>query len=159
MATKKEKTPEPTIENRKAWHDYHIEETLECGVRLKGTEIKSVRAGQISLGEGYVRASAEPLRLEMHSVHIHEYPPAGAAKQHDPIRTRMLLAHGREIRKLAESTRQKGYTLIPLKVYFVRGRAKVLIGLARGKQHGDKRADLLKREAKRDMDRAMSRKR
>ena len=130
---------EPTIENRKARHDYFIEDTLECGLELTGTEIKSVRNGQVSLAEGYARATEQPLELAIFSVHIAEYPPAGAKHQHNPIRPRRFLAHKREIRKLARQTRERGVTLIPLKVYFVRGRAKLLIGVARGKKKGDKR--------------------
>jgi SsrA-binding protein len=150
---------EPTIENRRARHDYFVEDTLECGLKLTGTEIKSVRQGQISLGEGYVRATDSPPTLVLHSVHIAEYAPAGAAHQHDPIRERILLAQKREIRKLADRTRQRGVTLIPLKVYFVRGRAKLLVGIARGKQKADKRQAISQREHQRDMERAMSRRR
>ena len=160
MAAKgKTGTHEPTIENRRARHDYFIEDTLECGMKLTGTEIKSVRNGQVSLAEGYVQATAEPVGLVLHSVHIAEYSPAGEAHQHDPIRVRTLLAQKREIRKLADRTRERGLTLVPLKIYFVRGRAKLLIGVARGKQKGDKRDAIAQREHKRDMDRAMSRKR
>ena len=155
----KSRVAEPTIENRKARHRFHILETLECGLKLTGTEIKSVRDGKVSLGEGYVRAEEHPLRLTLHGVHIGEYPPAGPARQHDPIRTRILLAHRREIAKLADKTREKGTTLVPLKLYFLRGRAKLLIGLARGKRMADKRQDLAKKEAQRDIERAMSRKR
>lgn len=155
----KPSTLEPTIENRKARHDYFIEETLECGIKLTGTEIKSVRKGQVSLAEGYVRAQDAPLSLSLHSVHIAEYPPAGEAHQHAPTRERILLANKREIRKLADRTRQRGFTLVPLKMYFVRGRAKLLIGVARGKGKTDKRQSIAEREHKRDMDRAMSRRR
>jgi SsrA-binding protein len=153
------KTHEPTIENRRARHDYIIDETLECGIKLTGTEVKSVRNGQVSLAEGYARASENPIGLELHSVHIAEYPPAGPARQHDPIRTRTLLAHRRQIQKLAASTREKGVTLIALKMYFEAGRVKVLIGVARGRRHADKRQDIARREAKRDIDRALSRRR
>lgn len=150
-------THEPTIENRRARHDYFIEDTLECGLKLTGTEVKSVRAGQISLAEGYVRATETPLSLTLHSAHIAEYAPAGEANQHNPTRTRTLLANKREIRKLAERSREKGYTLVPLKVYFVRGKAKLLVGLGRGKGKTDKRQDIAKRESQREIDRAMSR--
>jgi SsrA-binding protein len=160
MAAKtKSSTHEPTIENRKARHDYFIEDTLECGMKLTGTEIKSVRKGQVSLAEGYVHASEQPLALMLHGVHIAEYAPAGAAHQHNPIRQRILLAQKRQIRKLADRSRVRGATLIPLKIYFVRGRAKLLVGLARGKQKSDKRQSIAEREHRRDMDRAMSRKR
>jgi SsrA-binding protein len=155
--TSKPKRDQPTIENRKARHAYHIHETLECGMKLTGSEVKSLRAGQASLGEGYVRAEENPPRLTLHGVHIAEYPPAGAARQHDPIRTRVLLASKREIRKLCHLTVPKGTTLIPLKLYFVRGVAKLLIGVATGKRRADKRHDLAEREARRDIDRAMTR--
>lgn len=149
---------EPTIENRRARHEYHVEETLECGLKLTGTEIKSVRAGQVSLQEGHVAASEEPPALTLLDIHIAEYPPAGEARQHAPNRPRALLAHKREIRKLAVASRAKGMTLIPLKLYFVRGRAKLLIGLAKGKKQYDKRRDVAEREAKREMERAMRKK-
>ncbi len=149
-------TNEPAIENRKARHNYHILETLECGMKLTGTEIKSVRAGQVSLAEGYVRATEDPPSLRLHNVHINEYAPAGTANQHEPTRTRTLLANRREIRKLVMSLREQGMTLVPLKVYFVRGRAKLLIGLARGKGHADKRRDIASKTAQREIDRAMS---
>jgi SsrA-binding protein len=148
---------EPVIENRKARHEFFIEDTLECGLRLTGTEIKSVRRGEVSLAEGYVRASESPLELTLHGVHIAEYAPAGPQRQHAPARARTLLAHSREIHKLATKVRQKGYTLVPLKIYFVRGRAKLLIGLGRGKAAADKRRSIAERDARRDIDRAMSR--
>ncbi len=154
----KAKSNEPTIENRRARRDYVIEETLECGIRLLGTEVKSVRDGQVSLAEGYVRASEDPIALELHGVHVAEYPPAGTSRQHNPTRMRALLAQKREIRKLADRTRAKGTTIIPLKMYFVNGRVKLLVGIARGKRRADKREDLSKREAQREMDRAMSKK-
>jgi SsrA-binding protein len=158
MAAKESsKSHEPTIENRKARHDYFIEDTLECGLKLTGTEIKSVRASLVSLQEGYVSATANPLALTLHSVHINEYPNAGQQHQHPPVRQRTLLASKREIAKLADQTRERGVTLIPLKIYFVRGRAKLLIGIARGKHKADKREAIAQREHKRDMDRAMSR--
>ncbi|MHC5024343.1 MAG: SsrA-binding protein SmpB, partial [Planctomycetota bacterium] len=150
-------TKEPTIENRRARHDYRIEETLECGIKLVGTEVKSVRNGQVSLAEGYVRATESPLGLTLHGVHIAEYPPAGEHHQHEPARARILLASRREIRKLADCTRQKGATIVPLKMYFLRGRVKVLVGVAYGRRRADKRDDLARKEAKRDIDRALSR--
>lgn len=150
------RTGEPHIENRRARHDYFIDETIECGIKLTGTEIKSIRDGQVSLAEGYVRATETPLALTLHGVHIAEYPKAGPAHQHNPTRPRALLAHAREIRKLADKTRVRGTTLVPLKIIFVRGRAKVVVGVARGKKTADKRQDLIKKEAKREMDRAMT---
>lgn len=161
MASRKpEKRPnEPVIENRKARHDYVIGDTLECGMRLTGTEIKSVRDAQVSLAEGWVKVTAQPPALTLHGVHIAEYPPAGAHRQHEPVRVRTLLAHKREIRKLADQTGGKGATLVPLKIFFVRGKAKLLIGLGTGKRKADKRQDLAKRDAQRDIDRALSRRR
>lgn len=147
------------MENRRARHDYHIEETLECGIRLTGTEVKSVRNGQVSLAEGYVRATENPPALTLHGVHIAEYAPAGEARQHDPGRVRALLAHKREIRKLAARTRSKGVTIVPLKMYFTNGRAKLLVGVGRGKRKSDKRQDIATRETQRDMERAMGTKR
>jgi len=160
MAAKKANASrEPTIENRKARHDYFITDTLECGIRLTGSEVKSVRDGKVSLAEGFVRAVEEPAELSLHGVHIAEYPPAGKAAQHQPVRTRRLLAHKREIKKLARATQQKGLTLVPLKMYFSKGRAKLLIGLGQGKKQHDQRRSIAERQAKRDINRAMSRKR
>ncbi len=159
MAKKKSSkgTNEPVIENRKASHDFTITDTLECGIKLKGSEIKSIRAGQISLAEGFVRATEHPLEMSLLAVHIAEYPPAGTHRQHQPTRARVLLAHRREIRRWAVAARSKGCTIVPLKMYFVDGRAKLLIGLGTGKKTRDKRQDLKAKEAKRDMDRAMKR--
>ena len=161
MADRKRKqtSVEPVIENRKARHDYVVGDTLECGLELKGTEIKSVRDAQVSLAEGWIRAVEDPPSLSLHGVHIAEYPPAGVHRQHDPIRTRRLLAHKREIKKFADQIRAKSATLVPLKIYFVRGKAKLLVGVGLGKRKADKRQDLAKRDAQRDMDRAMSRRR
>lgn len=148
---------EPTIENRQSRHDYEIGETLECGIELLGTEVKSVRSGKVSLAEGYVSATADPPALSLHSVHISEYPAAGKAIQHEPVRVRRLLAHRKEIRKLAEEVKRKGFSIVPLKMYFKGGRVKVLIGLGVGRKSADKRHAIAAREMKRDMDRAMHR--
>jgi len=153
------KAREPVIENRRARHDFAISDTLEVGIKLLGSEIKSIREGKASIGEGFVMARADPPRLELHGAHIDEYPPAGVAHQHAPRRTRPLLAHAREIRKLAASAQAKGVALVPLKIYFKAGRAKLLVGIGTGRKHGDKRAAIADREMKRDMDRAMSRRR
>ena len=158
MASKKSKlkeTREPLIQNRKAKYDYLITDTLECGMKLTGTEVKSVRNGQVSLGEGYVHASSDPLSLLLHAVHIGEYPPASSAVQHVPVRNRILLAHKREIRKWANLTQERGKTIVPLKMYFVDGRVKLLIGLGTGKKQHDKRHAIKARDAQRDMDRRM----
>jgi SsrA-binding protein len=161
MASKKHKKGSKraaTIENRRARHDYSIGDTLECGIELRGTEVKSIRAGRASLAEGWIRATTEPCSLTLHGVHVAEYPPAGP-RQHEPTRIRRLLAHKREIRKLAQAADSEGATLVPLKIYFKEGRAKVLLGVAEGRRKFDKRQDLAKREAEREMRRAMSRKR
>ncbi|MFG0328681.1 MAG: SsrA-binding protein SmpB [Phycisphaerales bacterium] len=157
---KNDKSMTPEIVNRKARHDYHIESTIECGVALAGSEVKAVREGNVSIGEGYARVDERTNELWLHNVHISEYGPArGSANAHRPTAARKLLAHKREIRKLAQETLPKGVTLIPLKIYFKNGWAKVLIGVARGKTHGDKRQDNRKREADREIRRAMTRKR
>jgi len=155
---KKDKSGPRVIENRKARYDYHIERTLEVGIALTGTEVKAARDGRVSLAEGYVRAAAPPPRLTLHGVHIAEYAPAGPL-QHEPTRARTLLAHKREIRELAKESAVKGVTIVPLKFYFKDGWAKLLIGVATGKKKADKRRAIAEREAKRDIERAMSRRR
>lgn len=150
---------EPVIENRKARHDYAVAETLEVGLKLVGTEVKSLRLGQASLAEGWVRAQVDPPELELFNVTIAEYPPAGANRQHVPNRARRLLANRKEIVKFATEAKAKGATIVPLKIYWVKGRAKLLIGIGLGKKQHDKRADIAKKQDKRDMDRAMSRRR
>ncbi len=148
---KKGKGDSPTIENRRARHDYFIGDELECGVQLVGTEVKAVRDGNVSLKEGYV--SIENGQLMMHNVNIGEYPPAGQI-QHAMTRRRRLLAHRREIKRLARQVDQKGVTLIPLKLYFKGSHIKCELGLCRGKKLFDKREAIAQREARRDMARA-----
>lgn len=161
MAKKKDaKSDDRTIENRKARFDYHIHDTLEVGIALQGSEVKSVRDGVVSLTEGYVRVETAPPCLFLHQVNIGEYGPAGPAgnkRQHTPTRTRVLLAHKREILKLAKQVEQRGMTMVPLKLYFKDGFAKLLIGVAEGKAKHDKRETIAKRQADRDIARAMSR--
>jgi SsrA-binding protein len=152
-------THEPEIENRKARHDFQIGETLECGMVLRGSEVKSIRAGQASLAEGFVMARSDPPSLELHGVHVSEYPPAGRDRQHAPVRVRRLLANAAEIRKLAMAMQAKGATLVPLKVYFRNGVAKLLVGVAHGRRKGDKRRAIRERETKRDIEREMGRRR
>ncbi|HVZ93503.1 MAG TPA: SsrA-binding protein SmpB [Phycisphaerales bacterium] len=160
MAKPKPDNPEPEILNRRARHDYHIAETFEVGIALRGSEVKSVRKGEISLAEGYIIARTEPYRLDLVDVHIGEYKPAGTGRsQHAPTRARTLLAHRREIKKLEIATQSKGTTIVPLKLYFKNGFAKLLIGLATGKKEFDKRQSIQKRETQRDINRAMSRRR
>jgi len=159
MAKKKKDTNEPgTIENRRARFDYHISETLEVGIAFQGSEIKAVRDGKVSLGEGYISAKDDPPRLDLLNVNIGEYAPAGTMG-HRPTRSRALLAKKAEIRRLAKMLDQKGMTIVPLKLYFKAGWAKLLIGVAKGKQAHDKRQAIGEREAKRDVQRAMSRRR
>lgn len=145
----------PQVENRKARHDYHITDTLECGIVLAGSEVKAIREGKVSIAEGYARAESEPPRLELFGMHIQEYQPAGP-RQHRPARGRTLLAHKREIRKLAQKTQQKGVTLVPLKLYFKGGWVKILLGVGLGKTKGDKRRTIAKKESDRDIRRALS---
>lgn len=137
--------------NRKARHDYFILETLEAGLALKGTEIKSIRAGQISLKEAYIRVDGEEAWLV--NAHVAPYDHA-SHENHDPIREKKLLLHKREIENLYAEVRQKGTTIIPLQVHLRNGKAKVEIAIAKGKRKYDKREAIKKRDAQRDMDRA-----
>src|ERR1700733_4834697 len=125
------------INNRKALHDYHIDAKLECGIALQGTEVKVLRLGQAQLHEAFARV--ENGELWLYGLHIDPYKQAAAMFNHQPVRSRKLLAHRREIRKLEDATRERGTTLIPLAIYFKGGRAKVEIAVARGKQVHDKR--------------------
>lgn len=151
------------IENRKARFEYHIHEEVECGIILKGGEVKSVRAGAVSLTEGWVKAIASPPSLLLYGVNIAEYGPSGpiqggvGAAQHKPTRPRALLAHKREMIKLARQSEEKGLTIVPLKMYFKNGFAKVLIAVAKGKASHDKRDTIKKRESERDIRRATTR--
>lgn len=159
MAKKKKKSDAPTFENRRARHEYFIEDTLEAGIVLLGSEVKAIRDGRVSIGEGYISVEETPvLRLVMHQVDIGSYQPSGALN-HIPKRDRVLLAHKREILKLARQVDQKGVTLVPLRMFFnAEGRVKVLVGLARGKQSHDKRHAIAERQVQRDLQRVMSRK-
>ena len=140
--------------NRKATHDYHILRTLEAGLSLLGTEIKSIRLGHVSIREAYVRPQDDELWLV--GAHIAHYAPA-SRMNHDPTRSRRLLLHRKEIRELAREVQASGATIVPLRMYFKDGRAKLEIALARGKKSYDKRAAIAKREAERQMQRAMRR--
>ncbi|MBU6414350.1 MAG: SsrA-binding protein SmpB [Planctomycetes bacterium] len=155
MAKKKKQTDTPTIDNRRARFDYEIIDTLECGIVLEGSEVKSIREGKVSLGEGYVRAQVTPPALYLHSVNISPYGPAGLLN-HIPTRTRKLLAQKGQIAKMVKAVSVKGFTIVPLQMYFKNGYVKVNIGLGKGRTKGDKRKAIGDREAKRDMDRAMS---
>ena len=142
--------------NRRARYDYHIDETYEAGIALTGTEVKALRAGRASLTDGWVNIDGGEAWLE--GVHISEYSQ-GTWTNHAPRRRRKLLLHREQIDKLAGKSREKGYTIVPLQMYFLRGRAKVEIALARGKREYDKRHDIAEREAKREMERALRRRR
>ena len=139
-------------QNKKAYHDYHIEETLEAGISLTGTEVKSLRAGKVNLRDSY--ALVENGELWLIAVHISPYEQ-GNIFNHDPLRKRKLLIHAAELRRLYSKIRLAGYTLVPTKMYFKDGRAKVEIALAKGKADYDKRQTLAKKEAERDMARAL----
>ncbi|SDC27797.1 SsrA-binding protein [Pelagirhabdus alkalitolerans] len=139
-------------QNKKARHDFLIEETYEAGLVLQGTEIKSIRAGRINMKDSFARV--ERGEVYLHNMHISPYEQ-GNRFNHEPTRTRKLLLHKKEINKLIGETQQAGYSLVPLKVYIKNGMAKVLIGLGKGKKKYDKREDLKRKQANRDMDRAV----
>ena len=138
--------------NRRARREYHITETLEAGLALQGTEVKSLRAGRANLQDAFCKV--EGSEGFMVNAHISPYSH-GNLNNHDPLRPRKLLLHKREIGKLQKATQQKGFTIIPLKLYFKNGIAKVEIGLARGKKLYDKRADLAERDTQRRLDRTL----
>lgn len=145
----------PTIHNKKARFNFEILERLEAGVSLTGSEVKSLRDGKVSLDEAFaiIRAGEAFLR----DCNISPYPMAGYA-QHHPTRERKLLLHRRQIKKWSEKVTQRGLTIIPLRLYFNdRGMVKIELGLARGKKHADKRADIKKRDQQREIDRVMKR--
>jgi SsrA-binding protein len=139
--------------NRKARHDYLVEDVLEAGLVLTGTEVKSLRAGRASLVDGFASVNGNEVWLE--GVHIPEYTQ-GTWTNHEPRRRRKLLLHRHEIEQLAEATREKGQTIVPLSLYFLDGRAKVEIAVARGKRNYDKRQALRERQDNREATRAMS---
>jgi SsrA-binding protein len=139
-------------QNRKAFHDYFIEETLEAGIVLTGTEVKSLRDGKANLKDSYVLIKDSEVFL--FNCHISPYSH-GNIMNHDPLRTRKLLLHKREIEKLQAKAAQKGYSIIPTKIYFKEGRAKAEIGLAKGKKQFEKRETIKKKEADREIERAM----
>ena len=138
--------------NRKARHEYHIEDTYQAGMVLTGTEIKSVRAGRVNLQDSYARL--EEGEVWLHHVHISPYEQ-GNRYNVDPLRRRKLLLHRGEIRRLAGRTAEKGLTLVPLRVYLARGYAKVQLGLARGKRQYDKRQAIAERDQRREQEREL----
>ena len=152
----KEQGRKLVAQNRKARHDYHVEDTWEAGLVLMGTEVKSLRQGRATLVDGF--AEVDDHEVWLHGVHIPEYTQ-GTWTNHEPRRTRKLLMHRREIDKLASETTERGLTLVPLALYFKDGKAKVELALARGKRSYDKRQDLAARDAAREVDRALRRRR
>ena len=141
----------PTINNRKARHNYLVLDTFECGIVLKGAEVKSIRAGRASIAEAYARVDGGEVWL--HGMHVNPY--AYARDDLDPLRPRKLLLHQRQIDELARATGEKGVTLVPLRLYFKDHRAKVELAVARGKRAYDKRHVLAERDAKREAERAV----
>ena len=144
------------VENRKAFHDYFIEERVEAGLALEGWEVKAIRAGRMNIKESYVVIKNGEIFLI--GMHISPLPMASSHNHHDPVRTRKLLLHAREIAKLIGKVERAGYALIPIDLHFVRGRIKLEIGLAKGKKQHDKRADQQEKEGKREAQRAMKEK-
>lgn len=143
--------PEKLIaNNKKAYHDYFIDETYEAGIQLAGTEVKSLRMGQCSIKEAFVGIDDD--EIYVYHMHINPYE-RGNIFNKDPLRTRKLLMHKNEIIKLFNQSKEKGYTLVPLKVYFKNGRVKLLVGLARGKKNYDKREDIKKKDQTREAER------
>jgi len=150
----KERGRKVVAQNKKARHDYHIEDTYEAGIALTGTEVKSLRAGRASLVDGF--ATFRDGEMFLHGVHIPEYTQ-GTWTNHEPRRIRKLLLHRAEIDRWAQKTKESGLTIVPLALYFSDGRAKVELALARGKKLHDKREALAERQANREMAREMSR--
>lgn len=145
-------SPGTIAQNKKAYHDYFVDEEIEAGIELVGTEVKSVRMGRVNLKDSYISCkTGEAILIGMH---ISPYEQ-GSIFNHEPLRARRLLLHRREINKLIGLTSQQGYTLIPLKLYFKGQRVKLSLGICRGKKNYDKRASMAERDAKRNMDRAI----
>ncbi len=146
----KEKKTTPTIQNRKARHDFNVEETYEAGLVLKGTEVKSLRQGKASFTDSF--AYLQDGEVWLRELYIKPYEH-GSYYNHDPRRPRKLLLHKKEIRALDKAIQQKGYTIVPLKLYFKNGNAKVLIGVAKGKKQFDKRDSIKEKDVKRQIER------
>ena len=150
--TKAREPKKIVAENRKARHDYFIHETYEAGIALQGTEVKSLRAGHVNLKDSF--ASVENGEIFVENMHIGSYEQ-GNIFNHDPLRKRKLLMHKAEIAKLFSKSRERGFTIIPLKLYFKHGRAKMEVALASGKHNYDKRQDLHAKTARREVERAL----
>ena len=142
----------PLVQNRRARHDYFVEESFECGMELKGTEVKSIRQGRANLKESYARVRTGEVYVD--GMHISPYEQGGLFNP-DPLRPKRLLLHKIEIRRLQGLVSRDGYTLIPLQLYLKDGRVKLELGVCRGKQLHDKRDDIAERDAMRDIERAM----
>ena len=153
MGKEKDRFEKAVATNRKAYHDYFIEEKFEAGLMLQGTEVKSLREGRVNLQDSY--ASVKGSEALLHHCHISPYSH-GNIMNHEPLRTRKLLLHRKEINKLLGKTQQQGLTIIPLRIYFSkRGFAKIELGLAKGKKQHDRRESIKTREAGREVERAM----
>ena len=146
----KNETMKLVANNKKAYHDYFIEEKYECGIALHGTEVKSLRMGKCSIKEAFIRI--ENAEVFVYGMHISPYEKGNIFNK-DPLRAKKLLLHRAEINKLAGKVAEKGFTLVPLQVYFKDGRAKVEVGLARGKKLYDKRQDIAKKDQRRELER------
>lgn len=149
-----QKTGTPSIQNRKARHEFTIESSHEAGIVLSGTEVKSLRLGNASFGDAFAYMKNGEVWLK--EFYIKPFDQ-GSYNNHEPRRERKLLLHREELRKLDKAVSQKGVTLVPLKIYFTRGRAKLQLGLAKGKKKYDKRASIAEKDVKRDMDREIKR--
>lgn len=152
MSPTEKKGIKVAAQNRKAYHDYFVEEKYEAGIELAGTEVKSIRAGTVNLKDAY--CSVKNGELFVHGVHISPYEKGNIFNK-DPERVRRLLMHKREIRKLHALVKQDGYTLVPLSLYFKESRVKVEVGLCKGKKNYDKRESAAKRDAQREIERTM----
>ena len=148
----KMKGVKPVAQNRRARHDFFVEESIECGMALQGTEVKSMRQGKVNLKESYAQVHDNEILVQ--SMHISPYEQ-GSIYNTDPLRPKKLLLHKAEIRKIKAQVQQKGYTLIPLSVYLRDGRMKLELGICKGKQQHDKRDDAASRDAQMDIARAM----
>ncbi len=142
------------LRNRRARHEYHVDDTIEAGIELRGSEVKSLRDSQASVSDAW--AAVKNGEMWLHSLQINEYPQANRYN-HEPKRDRRLLLHKKEIEKYGRAVEEKGYTLLPLELYLKKGRVKVLLGLCKGKQQHDKRQASRERDSQREIDREMAR--